>query len=74
MLENQFASQESQISQLFVHEKILENQITSQASASNFVQPSKLPSQPENPREHVNAVILQSGKQLSEVGIKKEEV
>ena len=51
MLENQFIAQASQISQLFGHEKMLENQITLQASASNFRQPDKLPSQPKNPRE-----------------------
>ena len=70
---SQFASQASQISQLFAHGKMLENQITSQASTSNFRQPGKLPSQPENPREQVNAIMLRSGKQLPEVGIEKEE-
>ena len=73
MLENQFSSQASQISHLFKHEKILENQIVSQANASNFQQSGKLHSQPENPREHVNAIILRSEKQLPEVKIKKEE-
>ena len=53
---SQFASQASQISQLFAHGKMLENQIDSQASTSNFRQPGKLPSQPENPREQVNAI------------------
>ena len=52
---------------------MLENQIASQASTSNFRQPGKLPSQPKNPREQVNAIILRSGKQLLEVGIKKKE-
>ena len=52
---------------------MLENQIASQASTSNFWQPGKLPSQPENPREQVNAIMLRSGKQLPEVGIEKEE-
>ena len=51
---------------------MLENQIASQASTSNFRQPGKLPSQPEIPREQVNAIMLRSGKQLPEVGIKKE--
>ena len=44
---SQFASQASQISQLFTHGKMLENQIASQASTSNFRQSSKLPSQPQ---------------------------
>ena len=52
---------------------MLENQIALQASTSNFRQPGKLPSQPENPREQVNAIMLRSGKQLPEVGINKEE-
>ena len=69
---SQFVSQASQISQLFVHGNMLENQIASQASTSHFQQPSKLPSQPENPREQVNAIMLQSGKHLPDVGIKKE--
>ena len=59
---SQFASQASHISQLFAHGKMLENQIASQASTSNFRQPGKLPSQPENPREHVNAIMLRNGK------------
>ena len=46
ILENQFASQASQISQLFTYRKLLENQITSQANASNFLELGKLPSQP----------------------------
>ena len=69
---SQFASQASQISQLFAHGKMLENQIASQASTSHFQQPGKLPSQLENPREQVNAIMLRSGKHLPEVGIKKE--
>lgn len=52
---------------------MLENQIASQASAFNFQQLGKLPNQPKNPREYVNAIMLRSGKQLPQVGIKKEE-
>lgn len=52
---------------------MLENKIASQANASNLRQLGKLPSQPENPREHVNAIILQTGEQLPKIGIKKEE-
>ena len=70
---SQFTSQASQISQLFAHGKMLENQIASQASTSNFWQPGKLSSQPKNPREQVNTIILRSGKKLPEVRIKKEE-
>ena len=73
MLKNQFSSQASQINQLFAHGKMLENQIASQASTSNFWQSGKLLSQPENPREQVNVIMLRSGKQLPEVGIEKEE-
>ena len=52
---------------------MLENQIASQASDSNFWQPDKFPSQPENPREKVNVIMLCSEKQLPKVRIKKEE-
>ena len=32
----------------------------------------KLPSQPENPREHVKEITLKSGKQLPEVEVKSQ--
>ena len=53
--------------QLATHNKMLENQIASQASSSNSYQMGKLPSQPENPREHVKAITLRSGKQLPDI-------
>ena len=53
--------------QLATHNKMLENQIASQASSSNSHQMGKLPSQPENPREPVKAITLRSGKQLPDI-------
>ncbi|XP_058000723.1 uncharacterized protein LOC131178800 [Hevea brasiliensis] len=61
----------SRIDQLAIHNRMLENQIAQQASSSSKAQ-GKLPSQPENPREHCKAVILRSGKILGDE--KKDEV
>ena len=57
--------------QLFAHNKMLENQIASQASSSR--QSRMFHSQPENPREQAKAIMLRSGKQLPEVEIKKHD-
>ncbi|XP_057989126.1 uncharacterized protein LOC131172199 [Hevea brasiliensis] len=62
----------SRIDQLATHNRMLENQIAQQASSFSKAQ-GKLPSQPENPREHCKAVILKSGK-IVEEGKKDEEV
>ena len=59
------------MSQLLAHNKILENQIASQASSSR--QSGMFPSQPENPREQAKAIMLRSGKQLPEAEIKKQD-
>ena len=53
------------MSQLYTHNKMLENQIASQASSSR--QSGMLPSQSEQPREQAKAITLRSGKQLPEV-------
>ncbi|KAJ9178593.1 hypothetical protein P3X46_010467 [Hevea brasiliensis] len=54
----------SRMDQLAPHNKMLENQITQQASSSSKVA-GKLPSQPEmNPREHCKAITLRSGRTL----------
>ena len=58
-----------QMIQLFTHNKMLENQISSQASSLR--QSGIFPSQPENPREQAKAIMLRSGKKLPEVEIKK---
>ena len=58
------------MSQLFAHNKMLENQIASQASSSR--QSGMFPSQPENPREQAKAIMLRSGKELPEIEIKKQ--
>ncbi|XP_057984614.1 uncharacterized protein LOC110634495 [Hevea brasiliensis] len=50
---------------------MLENQIAQQANSSSKAQ-GKLPSQPENPREHCKAVILRSGKIVGDE--KRDEV
>ena len=50
------------MSQLYAHNKMLENQITSQASGSR--QSGMLPSQSEHPREQAKAITLRSGKKL----------
>ena len=59
------------MSQLLAHNKILENQIASQASSSR--QSGMFPSQLENPREQAKAIMLRSGKQLLEAKIKKQD-
>nr|GMC62954.1 uncharacterized protein LOC109166929 [Ipomoea batatas] len=45
---------------------MLENQIANQASTSSTKVTGKLPACPENPREHVNAIVTRSGKKLEE--------
>ena len=59
------------MSQLYAHNKMLENQIASQASSSR--QSSMLPSQSEHPREQVKTRILRSGRQLLETETKSQE-
>ena len=61
----------SQMSQLFAHNKMLKNQIASQASSSR--QSGMFPSQPENSRKQAKAIMLRSGKKLPEVEIKKQD-
>ena len=64
---------DARLEQLATHNNMLEYQIASQASSSNFHQIGHFPSQPENPKEHAKAVTLRSGKQLPEVEHKIEE-
>ena len=52
---------------------MLENQIASQVSSSNFRQPGHFLSQPQNPREQAKTVTLRIGKQLLEAKHKIEE-
>nr|GMC49394.1 uncharacterized protein LOC109152581 [Ipomoea batatas]GMD10432.1 uncharacterized protein LOC109152581 [Ipomoea batatas]GMD10440.1 uncharacterized protein LOC109152581 [Ipomoea batatas] len=54
------------LDQLSAHNKMLENQIANQASTSSTKVTGKLPACPENPREHVNAIVTRSGKKLEE--------
>ena len=55
------------------HVKMLKYQIASQARSSNFCQPGHFPSQPENPREHVNTITLRSRRQMPKVEHKIKE-
>ena len=71
--EENFKRIDARLDQLAIHSKMLENQIASEASSSNFQQMGKFSSQTKNPREHVNAVTLRSGKQLPEVEHKIKE-
>ena len=71
--EENFKRIDASLDQLATQSKMLENQIASQASSSNFWQIGKFPIQIENLKEHVNAVTLRSGKQLPEVKHKIEE-
>nr|GLL29572.1 uncharacterized protein LOC109185573 [Ipomoea trifida] len=72
MLKSQLQSEErykqmsEKIDQLSAHNKMLERQIANQASTSNTKVTGKLPAYPENPREHVNAIVTRSGKKLEE--------
>ncbi len=59
--------------QLATHNKMLENQITQQASFSSKAA-GKLPSQPEmNPRKHCKRVTLRSGKTLVQLEVEPTE-
>ena len=53
---------------------MLEHQIASQESSSNYRQMGHFPSQPENPREHINVITLRSRRQLPEVDDKIKEL
>ncbi|XP_031097097.1 uncharacterized protein LOC116001355 [Ipomoea triloba] len=81
MFKSQMQSEEKirqvsdKLDQLSAHHKMLENQIANQASTSSTKVTGKLPACPENPREHMNAIITRSGKQLEvENGKLKEDV
>ena len=60
----------SQMSQIFAHNKMLENQIASQASSSR--QSGMFSSQPENSKEQAKAIMLRSSKELPEIEIKRQ--
>ncbi|XP_031095131.1 uncharacterized protein LOC115999421 [Ipomoea triloba] len=72
MLKSQLQSEErykqisERLDQLSAHNKMLERQIANQASTSSTKVTGKLPACPENPREHVNAIVTRSGKKLEE--------
>ena len=60
--EENFKRIDAKLEQLATHTKMLENKITSQASIFYSWQIGKFPSQPENPKEHMNVITLWSGK------------
>ena len=68
-----FQQHDAKFDQIFTHLKLLDNQVASQASSSNFCQPGHFPSQPQNLREHAQAITLRSGKNLPEVEVKDKD-
>jgi len=64
-IQNKYIKQlTSKVDLLTTHNKMLETQITQQATSS-ITLPSRLPSKPEqNPREQCNVIVLRSGTQL----------
>ena len=68
-----FQQHDTKFVQIFTHLKLLDNQVASQASSSNFRQPGHFPSQPQNPREQAQAITLRSGKNLPEAEVKNKE-
>lgn len=68
-----FKQCDAKFDQIFTHLKLLDNQVASQASSSNFRQPGHFPSQSQNPREHAQAITLRSGKNLPEVEVKDKD-
>ena len=68
-----FQQHNAKFDQIFTHLKLLDNQVALQASSSNFCQPGHFPSQPQNPREHAQAITLRSGNNLPEAEVKDKE-
>ncbi|XP_031096986.1 uncharacterized protein LOC116001238 [Ipomoea triloba] len=62
--DERFRQVTERLDQLSAHNKMLENQIANQASTFSTKVTGKLPACPENPREHVNAIVTRSGKKL----------
>ena len=61
-----FQQHDAKFDKIFTHLKLLDNQVASQASSSNFCQPGHFPNQPQNTRENAQAITLRSGKDLPE--------
>nr|GMC94570.1 uncharacterized protein LOC109152581 [Ipomoea batatas] len=64
--DERFRQVTERLDQLSAHNKMLENQIANQSSTSSTKVTGKLTACPENPREHVNAIVTRSGKKLEE--------
>ncbi|VFQ73960.1 unnamed protein product [Cuscuta campestris] len=79
LLKSQLAQAETlkkiseELTQLRAHNRMLENQISSQASTSSTKVTGKLPACPENPREQMNAITTRSGKQLQSPSLSSSE-
>ncbi|XP_031108668.1 uncharacterized protein LOC116013158 [Ipomoea triloba] len=71
--DERFRQLTEKLDQLGAHNKMLERQIANQASTSSTQVTGKLPAYPENPREHVNAIITRSGKELEEPSFQIEK-
>ncbi|XP_010552408.1 PREDICTED: uncharacterized protein LOC104822759 [Tarenaya hassleriana] len=66
-IENEQVAFKKQLEGVQAHLKILDNQVAQLASSSSTRQQGMLPGKNEmNPREHINAVDIRSGKQLPE--------
>ena len=73
--EEQFKQINSKLEQLTTHNRILETQITQQASTSNSKTMEKLPSQPEFAlKETCQVITLRSGKEVEKVSSKNKRV
>ncbi|VFQ70739.1 unnamed protein product, partial [Cuscuta campestris] len=79
LLKSQLAQAETlkkiseELTQLRAHNRMLENQISSQASTSSTKVTGKSPACPENPREKMNAITTRSGKQLQSPSLPSSE-
>ncbi|VFQ73251.1 unnamed protein product [Cuscuta campestris] len=79
LLKSQLAQAETlnkiseELTQLRAHNRMLENQISSQASTSSTKVTGKSPARPENPREKMNAITTRSGKQLQSPSLPSSE-
>ncbi|VFQ96705.1 unnamed protein product, partial [Cuscuta campestris] len=79
LLKSQLAQAETlkkiseELTQLRAHNRMLENQISSQTSTSSTKVTGKLPACPENPREQMNSITTRSGKQLQSPSLPSSE-
>ena len=72
--DEEFRQMNLRLYQLATHNIILEHQIASQESSSNYRQIGHFPSQPENPKKQVKTVTLRNRKQLPEIECKSKKL